>query len=44
VTKTVELKIPDDIEYRVIGNAFGLLIVFAGASERRNVSSAQLWL
>ncbi len=30
MAKTVEIKIPDDIEYRVIGNAFGLLIASAG--------------
>lgn len=30
MAKTVELKIPDDIEFRVIGNAFGLLIASAG--------------
>jgi hypothetical protein len=30
VAKSVEIKIPDDIEYRVISNAFGLLIACAG--------------
>lgn len=30
MAKTVELKIPADIEFRVIGNAFGLLIASAG--------------
>jgi hypothetical protein len=30
VAKSVEIKIPEDIEYRVIGNAFGLLIASAG--------------
>jgi len=30
VAKTVEIKIPEDIEYRVMGNAFGLLIASAG--------------
>jgi hypothetical protein len=30
VAKAVQIKIPEDIEYRVIGNAFGLLISSAG--------------
>lgn len=30
MAKTVEIKIPSDIEFRVIGNAFGLLIASAG--------------
>jgi hypothetical protein len=30
LAKTVEIKIPSDIEYRVISNAFGLLIASAG--------------
>ncbi len=30
MAKTAELKIPADIEFRVIGNAFGLLIASAG--------------
>lgn len=30
MAKTAELKIPGDIEFRVIGNAFGLLIASAG--------------
>ncbi len=30
MAKTAEIKIPDDIEFRVIGNAFGLLIASAG--------------
>lgn len=30
MAKTVELKIPADIEFQVIGNAFGLLIASAG--------------
>lgn len=30
MAKTVALKIPADIEFRVIGNAFGLLIASAG--------------
>lgn len=30
MAKTVTVKIPDDIEFRVIGNSFGLLIASAG--------------
>jgi len=30
VAKTVEIKIPADIEYKVIGNAFGVLIASGG--------------
>lgn len=30
MAKTAELKIPSDIEFRVIGNAFGILIATAG--------------
>lgn len=30
MAKTVQLKIPSDIEYRVIGNAFGLMFASAG--------------
>lgn len=30
MAKTVEIKIPADIEYKVIGNAFGLLVVSGG--------------
>ena len=30
MAKTVDIKIPSDIEFRVIGNAFGLLIASAG--------------
>ncbi|MDD5287239.1 MAG: hypothetical protein PHD54_15420 [Desulfuromonadaceae bacterium] len=30
MAKTVSIKIPSDIEFRVIGNAFGLLIASAG--------------
>jgi hypothetical protein len=46
VAKTVEVKIPDDIEYRVIGNAFGLLIVSAGllAGEMVRLRSFDYWL
>lgn len=46
MAKTVELKIPEDIEYRVIGNAFGLLIVSAGllAGEMFRLRSFDYWL
>lgn len=46
MAKTVELKIPDDIEYRVIGNAFGLLIVSAGllAGEMFRLRSFDYWM
>jgi hypothetical protein len=46
VAKTVEIKIPDDIEYRVIGNAFGLLIASAGllAGEMLRQRSFDYWL
>ena len=46
VAKTVEIKIPDDIEFRVIGNAFGLLIVSAGllAGEMFRLRSFDYWL
>ena len=30
MAKTVQIKIPSDIEYRVIGNAFGLMFASAG--------------
>ena len=30
MAKTVEVKIPDDIEYRVISNAFGVMIASGG--------------
>ncbi|MDD2366251.1 MAG: hypothetical protein PHN84_08815 [Desulfuromonadaceae bacterium] len=45
MAKTVELKIPDDIEYRVIGNAFGLLIASAGllAGEMVRLRSFDYW-
>ncbi|MFZ4857140.1 MAG: hypothetical protein ACOYL3_12160 [Desulfuromonadaceae bacterium] len=45
-TKTVEIKIADDIEYRVIGNAFGLLIASAGllAGEMVRQRSFEYWL
>lgn len=46
MAKTVEIKIPEDIEYRVIGNAFGLLIVSAGllAGEMVRLRSIDYWL
>jgi len=44
-TKTVEIKIADDIEYRVIGNAMGLLIASAGllAGEMVRQRSFEYW-
>ena len=46
MTKTVEIKIPDDIEYRVIANMFGLLIASAGllAGEMVRLRSFDYWL
>lgn len=46
MAKTVEIKIPEDIEYRVIGNAFGLLIASAGllAGEMVRLRSFDYWL
>jgi hypothetical protein len=46
VAKTVELKIPDDIEYRVLANSFGLLIASAGllAGEMVRLRSFDYWL
>jgi len=46
VAKTVEIKIPEDIEFRVIGNAFGLLIASAGllAGEMLRLHSFDYWL
>jgi len=43
--KTVSIKIADDIEYRVIGNAFGLLIASAGllAGEMLHQRSFEYW-
>ena len=40
------LKIPDDIEYRVIGNAFGLLIALAGLAggTMLNQHSFEYWM
>lgn len=45
MAKTVEVKIPADIEYRVIGNTFGLLIVSAGllAGEMVHQRSIDYW-
>lgn len=46
MAKTAELKIPDDIEYRVIANSFGLLIASAGllAGEMVRLRSFDYWL
>ena len=46
MAKTVEIKIPEDIEFRVIGNAFGLLIASAGllAGEMLRQRSFDYWL
>ncbi|NTV49699.1 MAG: hypothetical protein HGB32_02630 [Geobacteraceae bacterium] len=46
MAKTVEIKIPDDIEYRVIGDLFGLLIASAGllAGEMVRLRSFDYWL
>ncbi|HXE96052.1 MAG TPA: hypothetical protein VN642_06585 [Dongiaceae bacterium] len=46
MAKTVAVKIPEDIEYRVIGNAFGLLIASAGllAGEMVRLQSFDYWL
>lgn len=46
MAKAAEIKIPDDIEYRVIGNAFGLLIASAGllAGEMVRLRSFDYWL
>ena len=46
MAKYVEVNIPEDIEYRVIGNAFGLLIVSAGllAGEMVRMRSVDYWL
>lgn len=46
MAKTVTVKIPEDIEYRVIGNAFGLLIASAGllAGEMVRLRSFDYWL
>ena len=46
MAKTVEIKIPEDIEFCVIGNAFGLLIASAGllAGEMLRLHSFDYWL
>ncbi|MDD2852567.1 MAG: hypothetical protein PHY09_11825 [Desulfuromonadaceae bacterium] len=46
MAKTAELKIPSDIEYRVIGNMFCLLISVAGllAGEMVRLRSFDYWL
>ncbi|MBW4054927.1 MAG: hypothetical protein HIU83_05935 [Proteobacteria bacterium] len=46
MAKSVEIKIPDDIEYRVMGNALGLLIASAGllAGEMFRLRSFDYWL
>jgi len=44
-SKTVKIKIADDIEYRVIGNTYGLLIASAGllAGEMVHQRSFEYW-
>ncbi|MDD2897550.1 MAG: hypothetical protein PHI31_02435 [Desulfuromonadaceae bacterium] len=46
MAKTVEIKIPGDIEFRVISNAFGFLIASAGlmAGEMVRLRSFDYWL
>ena len=46
MAKTVEIKIADDIEFRAIANAFGLLIASAGlvAGEMVRQRSFEYWL
>lgn len=46
MAKTIEIKIPEDIEYRVLGNAFGLLIASAGllAGEMVRLRNFDYWL
>ncbi len=46
MAKTAEIKIADDIEYRVIGNGVGLLISFGGllAGEMVRQQSTDYWL
>lgn len=46
MANTVEIKIPEDIEFRVIGNAFGMLIASAGllAGEMLRLRSFDYWL
>lgn len=45
MAKTAAIKIPDDIEFRVIGNSFGLLIASAGllAGDMVRHSSFDYW-
>lgn len=45
MAKTATIKIPDDIEFRVIGNSFGLLIASAGllAGDMVRHSSFDYW-
>lgn len=45
MAKTVEMKIPEDIEFYVIGNLFGLLIASAGllAGEMLRLRSFDYW-
>ena len=45
MAKTDEIKIADDVEFRVIGNAFGLLIASAGllAGEMMRLRSFEYW-
>lgn len=45
MAKTAEIKIPEDIEYRVIANAFGILIASAGllAGEMVHMHSLDYW-
>lgn len=46
MAKSVEIKIPADIEFRVIANAFGLLIASAGllAGEMVRMRSFDYWI
>lgn len=46
MAKTVEMKIPEDIEFRVMGNVFGMLIASAGllAGEMLRLRSFEYWL
>lgn len=46
MAKTAEIKIPEDIEFRVMGNAFGLLIASAGllAGEMVRLRCVDYWL
>ena len=46
MAKSAEMKIPNDIEFRAIGNAFGILIASAGllAGEMLRLRSFDYWL